>query len=884
MFEYIVPLGTPAGTVFTNIVTAVSDQTPIVTAQAQLTVLAVPGIAITKVANVTSASPGEPVVYTVVITNTGNSVLHNVLVTDDTPPFDSFIPSLNQGGSVTFIIPFVVPGDAVPSTILVNTATATSAETASVNASAEVLVVPLPTNSASIQKLVEPSSALPGETVEYTIIVTNNTVFTLFNIHVTDPTIGIDQTISSLDSGDSISLIAPYTIPANTPVGTQLTNTATATVAGLSISASATVTILAAPSLALTKTSDVQSPLPGSSFNYTLTITNTGNVPLTNIDVTDPQLGFATVIPLLEIGASQSFIVPFIVPALPIGTIITNTSTAVSDQTPVPVQASTSISVGASATISITKTANPAQGAPGDVISLTIVVTNTSAIILTNVIVSDPQLGWLDNIPTLLPGNSRTLLINYTIPPLTLAGTTIFNTATVISDQTLPTSAQASILVTAAPALLLRKLEDSILLLPGDILVYTIILTNIGNTPLTGVVLSDPLINLETTIAVIQPQMTVEFRASFQIPTSALAGEQIINTATAFSDQTASQQASTNITIGNVYSILVTKTALSPTVDPGSSITFLTEITNTSNGTLTNLLIEDPLVQLSENITSLAAGASISLTSIVPVSVSTPVQSLITNQVSVSTTETVLTSAEDTVTVLPGPKLSVTKQFPSIGLPGQQVSVILTVSNVGNQTLHQVHLTDSILPFKVVMAKMLQDMSQTVFEFYTIPSNANLGSIIVNKVEAVSAETSPVTAFKELLVVGLLVEKSTSSTIAEVNGFVEFQVKVTNPTPLPAHNVVLTDPLATGISLVPGSVTVGTTTIANANLGQGISLGTLSPGANVLVAFKVEINQVQPNNTLINQAFASFMFISDIELSGTSASNLISIEVLEEEE
>ncbi|QHW30913.1 DUF11 domain-containing protein [Paenibacillus rhizovicinus] len=882
--DFTIPDGTTASTVFANVVTATSDQTPGVTAEADVTVLAVPGISITKTADVPAAFPGETVTYTIIVTNTGNTQLTNVLVTDDTPPLDSVVPVLGQGASSRFIIPYTLTGEDPPGTIIVNTAVARSTETGPVIANAAVLVTPLPSDSISIQKNAEPRIAAPGETVTYMIIVTNNTLITLFNIHVTDPMLGINETIAALASGNSVSLVFPFVIPAGTPGGTEFVNTATATVSGLSISASATVDILTSPSLTLTKTPDVQSALPGEQVNYTLTITNTGNIALTDIVVADPMIGFVTVVPLLAIGANQSFVVPFIVPPAPIGTIITNTSTATSDQTPEPVAATASISVGDPPTMAIAKTAVPASGAPGDLIAFTIVVTNTSAAILTNVIVTDPLLSWFEQIPVLLPGTSKTVVTHYPIPPFTAAGTIIVNTVTASSDQTLPVTAEAPILVIAAPSLSLRKIEDRVVSEPGSILDYAIEVTNTGNTPLTNVHLFDSLINLNETIAILRPQATVVLSIAFQIPLDAIAGSRIINIVTAVSDQTAPVQAMTNIRIGAAFSILVNKTAQSPTVQPGNAITFLTTITNTSNAALTNLFILDPLIELSETITSLAAGQTITFSSVLPVALNQPVHSQITNEVFVSTTETVVTSAQSTVTVLPGPRLHLTKDFPSLGYPGQRVQVTLVSANIGNQTVHNVRLTDALPHLSVHTAERLQDTTFTVYEFYTIPADAKLGSVIVNQAQLAADETDPVQVSKELLVVGLLVEKSAEPTTAELHGFVDYFIRVANPTPLPALEVVLRDPLATGTSLVPGSITVNGSIVADENLNDGLPLGTLHPGASVNVVFQVKIDADQPGDLLVNQAFASYTFISDFELRGTSPSNLVHVNIDDNEE
>nr|WP_240546350.1 choice-of-anchor A family protein [Paenibacillus artemisiicola] len=882
--DYAIPAGTPADTVFTNVAVARSDQTPEVSASAAVTVLPVPAIALTKTANVSMAAPGEMVIYTIVVTNTGNAPLHDVIVTDDNPPLDSLIPVLNQGVSATFVVPYIVPGTADPGSVIVDTATAVSAETSPVIANAGVLVAPLPSTSASIRKLVEPPAALPGEAVTYTIIVTNNTVVTLFNIHVVDPILGVDQTIASLDAGESIALLVPFVIPADAPAGIGFTNTATATVAGLSISASATVAILAEPVLALAKTPDTASALPGEAVNYTLIVTNAGNVPLTNVGLSDPQLGFATVIPALAAGESQSFVVPFVMPADPPGTIIANTASAVSGETPVPVQATAYVSVGAAATIAIAKTADPAQGAPGDVIAFTITITNTSAVTLTNVIVTDPLFGWFENVPSLPPGTSKTVVVRYAIPPLAPAGSTIVNEATVFSDQTLPASAEASVLVLAAPSLLLRKFQDNVVVNPGGMLIYTLELTNDGNSPLTGIRLIDPLVRLDETISLLQPQARLQLTAVFNVPADAPAGSRIVNVATASSDQTAPREAVTLIEVVGTYALQVAKTYLTPAALPGTPAAFRTEITNASNDALTNLFIEDPLVGLTGNVASLAPGGTIALESAYTVPEDAPVDSRIVNRIFVSSAETVVVSAESEVTVLPGPRLRLAKLFPSIGLPGQRVPVTLSVVNTGNLALHRVVLTDPILRLHVVTAVMQPDTVVTLNEFFVIPDDAVPGSAIVNRAEATSDETEPATASKELTVVGLLVEKSAEAAAAELKGTVGFVVNVVNPTRLPAHDVRVTDPLAPGTSLVAGSVTADGKPVPAASLNEGVPLGTLAPGASATVTFRVRIEKEQPNDALVNRAFAAFTFVTDMELRGTSASDPVSVEIYDNEE
>ena len=882
--QVMVPVDSPAGTVILNRITAISDQTPSVSAEAQSTVIAVPGLSISKTADLPSAEPGQSVSYRIIVTNTGNTELNNVTVTDASISLTALVPSLPQGASQTFLVPFAIPKDALPDTLFINTAVAQSEQTGPASSQAETLILPLPSNSIAVQKIVDSLSASPGTTVTYTIIVSNNSQASLTQVTVSDPTLGIQESLTLLEAGSNLTITVPYLIPVGTPAGTELTNVVSAAASGSSATATATVIVLAEPSLAITKTADQLSPMPGNTVQYTITVTNTGNTPLTNVVVADASLGFSTTYPSLAIGESQSSVVPFLVPVAPPGTIITNTSTAVSAQTPSPAEASAAISIGAPAALTLLKSVSPAEAAPGETVVFTLAVTNTSAISLTNVRVSDSLLGLLENVPTLPAGTSKSIVTNYVVPPLTPAGTLITNTATAVSDQTLPSLSNASFLVASAPSLLLRKVEESTFLQPGERQRYLIFLTNSGNVPLTGITLRDPLIGLNETISVLNPQTTLVFSSDFQVPVGLRAGSKIFNTATATSNQTPPQEAMTNLTIAPSYSIGVTKFAASDRVQPGSSITFSTTITNNSNDTLTNISIFDSLIQLSEEVSSLPAGSAITITSSVPVEATTPFNTLITNKVTVASTQTAPVSAESSVIVLSGPRLALTKHFPSIGLRGQRVPVSLAFANTGNIRLNNIHLTDGLDQLNIRIADLLPGASQIVNELYPIPENAILGSVITNQAIIESDETAPFSAIKELTVVGLVVEKSVNASHIGVNDILVFHVKVTNPTKLPASQVVVTDPLASGTSLVAGSVSLNGSKLPDAQPASGIAVGTLLPGASAYLIFRIRLDTEQPDDRLTNQAYASFVFVADIELRGVAASNPVVVEVLEEEE
>ena len=92
----------------------------------------------------------------------------------------------------------------------------------------------------------------------------------------------------------------------------QVQNTATAayTYAGEDYTEEDEVTVSAiqGPDLSITKTADETSfGAVGDEINYTIIVTNTGNVALTNIAVTDPLTGLNQTIPTLNPGESQTF-------------------------------------------------------------------------------------------------------------------------------------------------------------------------------------------------------------------------------------------------------------------------------------------------------------------------------------------------------------------------------------------------------------------------------------------------------------------------------------------------------------------------------------------------------------------------------------------------
>jgi LPXTG-motif cell wall-anchored protein len=149
-----------------------------------------------------------------------------------------------------------------------------------------------------------------GDVVTYTYVVTNTGDTTLYNVTVDDDVMGHIGDIASLAPGASETLTADYTLG---EVG--VVNVATAygcDVAGKCVTDEddATVTVIH-PAIAIVKTVDPDSGVPGDVVTYTYVVTNTGDTTLYNVTVDDDIIGHIGDIASLDPGASETLTVDY---------------------------------------------------------------------------------------------------------------------------------------------------------------------------------------------------------------------------------------------------------------------------------------------------------------------------------------------------------------------------------------------------------------------------------------------------------------------------------------------------------------------------------------------------------------------------------------------
>ncbi len=148
---------------------------------------------------------------------------------------------------------------------------------------------------------------------------------------------------------------------------------------------------------------------------------------------------------------------------------------------------------------------NELADAEGDVLNYRVVVTNNGNVTLTDVTVTDPLTGQDISGVTLAPGASEEYLTSYTLKQSDLDGQgggdgDMDNTATADSWQTDPVSDDESVPLVYDPDLMIVKTADVEMVDEvGDLINYTIAVSNTGNITLTGLEVTDTLI--EDTLA-----------------------------------------------------------------------------------------------------------------------------------------------------------------------------------------------------------------------------------------------------------------------------------------------------------------------------------------------------------------------------------------------
>ncbi len=124
-------------------------------------------------------------------------------------------------------------------------------------------------------------------------------------------------------------------------------------------------------------------------------------------------------------------------------------------------------------------------------------------------------------------------------------------------------------------------------------------------------------------------------------------------------------------------------------------------------------------------------------------------------------------------------------------------------------------------------------------------------------------------------------QKQVDTTAGMLHQILTYTITLTNIGESDASNLVLIDPLPTGLTLTPNSITVNGTPISNPDLVNGVSIGNLAVSAMTVITYQAEISQVPPtsftNTGTINYSFIPFSGTTPIALQ--SQTNPVTVTV-----
>ncbi len=676
---------------------------------------------------------GSTIAYTFLVTNTGNVSLTSVGVADPkvgtvTCPVATLAPLASTTCTATYTL---TQADVDAGTVL-NTAIASGTPPTGPAVSAtDAVTTPITrTSTITLDKVAgTPSGATAGSTIAYTFLVTNTGNVTLNPVSVSDAKVGaVTCPVTNLAPGAATTCTATYTLTQADVNAGVVNNTATATgtppvgVTAPTATDSTTTPITRTPAISLDKQAGAPSgTTAGSTIAYTFVVTNTGNVTLNPVSVSDPKVGAVTCpVTNLAPAASTTCTATYTVTQVDVDSgQVANTATATGTP-PVGLTAPTATDntdtpISSGPAITLDKTAGtPSGNTAGSTIAYTFLVSNTGNVSLAAVSVSDPTAGAVTcPVTTLAPGANTLCTATYTLTQADVDAGSVVNVATATGTPptgTPPTGTDTTTTtITRATSITLDKQAAT----PsgataGSTIDYTFVVTNTGNVTLDPISVSDPKVGPVTCpVTLLAPAGTTTCTATYTLTQADVDAAHVANVATTtgtppagMTPPTATDNTDTPIVAGPTISL--DKQAGAPTGSTaGSTITYTFIVTNTGNVTLNTVSVSDPKVgPVTCPVTTLAPLAATTCTKVYTITQADVDAGQVDNNASASGIPPVggaVTAVDDTTTPLATtPAITLDKQAgtPSGTAAGDTIDYTFLVANTGNVTLNPVSVDD----------------------------------------------------------------------------------------------------------------------------------------------------------------------------------------------
>ncbi|MFF2350456.1 hypothetical protein ACFVVL_11795, partial [Kitasatospora sp. NPDC058115] len=630
-----------------------------------------PKLTLTKSASTGTLVAGQEITYTFVVKNTGNVTLTDVKV-DETAftgsgtmsavTCPSGAASLAPGAAVTCTATYTVTQADVDAGTVKNTATATGTPPRGeppVSPPADATVTANDKPALALVKIghsSKPNELVVGEQARYDFTVTNTGNVTLKDVKVTEVAFTGSGTMSqvtcptaeaaSLAPGAAVTCTATYTVTQADVDAGSIKNTATSTGTPprgeppVSPPADALLPAPEQPAVALVKTASTDKLTVGEEISYTFAVTNTGNVTLKDVKVTEGTFtgsgklspvscpnGAASLAPGATVLCTATYTVTQAdVDAGSVKNTATATGTPPNGPPPVSPPSEVTIPAPNNPALTVVKTASssrPDQLTVGETVTYTFAVKNTGNVTLKDVKVNETAFtgsGTMSAVTcpsteaaSLAPGATVTCTATYTVTQADVDAGSIKNTATSTGTPpsgppTVSPPSEAVVPAPSEPAVSLVKSASTRTLVAGEAVTYSFAVTNTGNVTLKDIKVNEGEFTGSGTLsqitcpaaeaASLAPGATVTCTATYTVTQADVDAGSVKNTATSTGtppsgEPPVSPPSQVVLTTTDAPGVALVKSSSTGTLVAGEEIVYKFEVKNTGNVTLKDVKVNE---------------------------------------------------------------------------------------------------------------------------------------------------------------------------------------------------------------------------------------------------------------------------------------------------
>jgi uncharacterized repeat protein (TIGR01451 family) len=689
---------------FTSTPRTVTNFTTI-TCQSSLT----PGIKVTKACPAQPVAPGQLLTFSGSVSNIGNVTLTNIVVVNNQPVANTRVfslASLAPGALANFTASYVAPANCSVSDTLIASAQSRCGDTVTSTVSATCPIATAPLLALTQNCPVTPVS--PGGLLTYSGSVSNAGNITLTNVVVLNNLSGATPIFKAATLAPSAvaSFTGSYLAPTN--CSTTSTSSATAqSICGIAVTNTviSTCPIATTPLLALTQNCPATHVSPGTLLTYSGSVSNAGNVLLTNVVVLNDQSGATPVFTAATLApkAVASFTGSYLAPT---NCSTTSTSTATAQSLCGVAVTNTVISTCPLVTtpsIAVTQICPQSPPSPGGLLTYSGTVENSGNITLTNVVVFNNLSGATPvfTTATLAPGAVATFTGSYVAPTNCSSTSTSIATGRSICGIAVTNSASATCPIATTPLLALTQNCPAVPVSPGGLLTYSGSVSNAGNIMLTNVVVLNNLSGATPIFkaATLAPSAVASFSGSYLAPTNCSTTSTSTATGQSICGIAVTNAVISTCPIATTPLLALTQNCPVTPVTPGGLLTYSGSISNAGNIMLTNVVVLNDQSGATPVFTAatLAPKAFASFTGsyLAPTNCSTTSTSTATGQSLCGVVVT--TTMSSTCPVATTPSIAVTQICPPTPpSPGSPLTYSGTVINSGNITLTNVVVLNNL--------------------------------------------------------------------------------------------------------------------------------------------------------------------------------------------